>query len=263
MLDLIAAVMLMQMPDPCHAVMPRYRPARCPAWRALGNQAGNETYVDPASARRFSDSFEIAMRVVYATPQAGEVRSRVTITRFDCVQRTVARRHVRTYTMSGILLAQGDVTGAEAEAQPVRPGISGDLLGQFCPPSPTPAAIGADPCHAVPQGMGARACSPWRSWRRSDGLEVFINQPSLVRRGDNFEMLVRTVYATARGRVRSQVSRNLYDCAGRTQILLHVASYDVTGRMIEDRGPLPSEAAPAPAGRGAPADALLNQYCRR
>ena len=262
MLDLFAAAMLMQVADSCYAFTTRARPARCPTWSAIRNEAGVETFVAPASLRRDADGFEVATRLVYPAPRRDGERSRITVSHFDCTRRTVARRHFKVYDTQGVLLAQRAATGAEAAPEPVPANaVPGDLLGRFCPASP---GAGADPCHAVPQGMTARSCPQWRFLRRNERLEVFANPASLSRHGDNFEIGLRTVYASEQARrVRSAVTRHLYDCARRTNVMLHVTTYDTVGAVVEDRDALSHEAVPASAPRGAPGETLLRDYCRR
>jgi len=263
MLELFAAAMLLQVEDACHAVMARFLPARCPAWRALGNDAGTETFVDPASARPDGAGFEIVTRLVHAVPQAGGVRSRVTNRYFDCAARTVAVRRTRLYDTRGILLSQREAAGADAAAEPVAPrSVFADLLGQYCPVA-APAA-GSDPCTALVPPMTDRSCPRWRPVWRGNEFELFVNPDSLVRRGDNFEISLRYVYNVDRPqRVRSRISRHRYICARRAHVPLDIASYDVFGRRVAESGPRPDGRAEASVPRGSPGARLLSEYCRR
>ena len=122
----------------------------------------------------------------------------------------------------------------------------------------------ADPCHAVPQGETARACPAWRSTGRTDRFEVFVNPASLARRGNTFEISLRIVYAAANpGGMRSGVSRQRFDCAARTNTMLHLTTYDAAGAVQIDRDAHAREAAPATAPPGSPNEALLTEFCPR
>lgn len=140
MLDLMIATALLQAaaqagPDRCHAADPGARPAGCVQWRAVGRDERSELFVDPASVRRDGATFDIATRIVFAEPQEEEaMRSGVTLSRFDCAARTWSLRHSAYYDGGGTLIVGGDVTGDEADPQPIPPtGPLAALLTEYCP----------------------------------------------------------------------------------------------------------------------------------
>lgn len=135
MLDLLLAALAMQAPDPCHAVGPAPRPSACRQWRLLDRDGEAELFIDPASLRRDATGFEIATRIVFATPQEEEgMRSGVTTNRFDCVARTWALRRSAYYDSDGTLIVEGEAAGDEAAAEPIPADAPmAPLLTEFCP----------------------------------------------------------------------------------------------------------------------------------
>ena len=135
MLELILAALVTQAPDPCHAAGPAARPPTCRHWRRLAGNDEAELFVDPASVRRDAAGFEIATRIVYATPQEEEgVRSGVTTNRYDCAARTWALRRSAWYYSDGTLIVESEVEGEVAAPEPIpADGPMAALLTEFCP----------------------------------------------------------------------------------------------------------------------------------
>lgn len=136
MLNLILAAALAQVgPDPCHAADPAARPAACVRWRSVARDEQSELFVDPASVRRHNTGFDIATRMVFAEPQEEEgMRSGITTSRFDCTASTRSLRHSAYYDGDGTVIVEGDVTGDEADPQPIpRESPLAALLTEFCP----------------------------------------------------------------------------------------------------------------------------------
>ncbi len=135
MLELMLAAALLQTPDPCHAADPGARPAGCVQWRLVGRDARSALFVDPASLRRDGAAFEVVTRTVFGEPQEEEaMRSGVTTFRFDCAARTWSLRRSAHYHGDGTLIEAREVTGDEADPQPVQPDSPlAALATEFCP----------------------------------------------------------------------------------------------------------------------------------
>lgn len=133
MIDLMLAALLLQAPNPCHALdAATTRPRGCPAWRYTGRADGDDTWMDPASLRRSGTGFDLIERVVFAQP-IGATRSAIVAMRYDCTRRTAAPLHVTLYDARGGRLGAETQTGPDAAPQVPPPGSwNARALIEYC-----------------------------------------------------------------------------------------------------------------------------------